>query len=80
LKKVRELQERVLPLVQREREEEGVVGGWQGRIEQRMLRLEGQAENMRKEMQLVLERRIVELENKWEERFGQHLQQIQQGE
>jgi hypothetical protein len=75
---VRELQERVLPMVRSDREEEGAWVGFQARVEQRVLRLEGQVENMRKEMQLVLERRVVELENKWDERFSQHLQQTQE--
>ncbi len=48
LKKVRELQDRVLPMVRGDRNgEEGVLMGWQARIEQRALRLEGQVENMR---------------------------------
>lgn len=51
MKKVRELQEKVLPLVKGGREEdEGLWIGWQSRIEQKLLRLEGQAENMKKEM------------------------------
>lgn len=55
MKKVRELQERVLPMVHGDRNgEEGVLVGWQARIEQRALRLEGQVENMRAEMQLIL--------------------------
>jgi hypothetical protein len=49
MRKVRELQEKVLPLVKGNRdEEEGMWIGWQSRIEQKLLRLEGQAENMKK--------------------------------
>jgi hypothetical protein len=48
MRKVRELQEKVLPLVKGNRDEEGMWIGWQSRIEQKLMRLEGQAENMKK--------------------------------
>ena len=35
--------------------------GWQSRVEQKLLRLEGQVENMKREMELELEKRVVEL-------------------
>ena len=67
MKKVRELQEKVLPMVRggSREEEEGVWIGWQSRMEQKLLRVEGQVENMKREMELELERRVVEIENKW---------------
>jgi hypothetical protein len=40
MRKVRELQEKVLPMVRGSRvEEEGIWIGWQSRIEQRLLRM-----------------------------------------
>lgn len=78
MRKVRELQEKVLPMVKPNREEEeGVWIGWQSRIEQKLLRLEGQVDNMRREMELELEKRVVELENKWEARLRELAQEGQ---
>lgn len=78
MRKVRELQEKVLPMVKPNREEEeGVWIGWQSRIEQKLLRLEGQVDNMRREMELELEKRVVELENKWEGRLRELAQEGQ---
>ena len=55
IKKVKELQDKVLPMVRGNREEDdGVYIGWQSRIEQKLLRMEGQVENMRREMELEL--------------------------
>ena len=75
LKKVRELQDRVLPMVRGGGREDGeeVWVGWQSRVEQKLLRLEGQVDNMRREMELELERRVVELENRWEGRFAEYM-------
>ncbi len=35
--------------------------GWQSRVEQKLLRLEGQVENTKREMELELERRLMEV-------------------
>lgn len=70
-RRVRELQSKVLPMVEREEEEDVRDIAWQSRVEQKMVHLEGAMDGLRKEMEIEMEKRLLEVEQLWEERFAQ---------
>ena len=46
---------------------------WHNKIEQRILKLETNLDSIQKEMQIQIEKRVLEVEAKWEQRFQQLL-------
>ena len=68
MKRVRELQDKVMPLVDGNDDDEPDAG-FQSRIELKILRIESQLQMHRKEWQVEMERKLTELDNHWQEQF-----------
>ena len=71
MRRVKEIQEKVMPILKsdhRKTNEDDDIS-WQNRMEERMSRLETHLDELEKTMQIQLEKRVMEVEAKWERRF-----------
>lgn len=78
VQRVRKLQNMVLPLVERDREEEeqGEMG-WQSKVERKLMRIESSLDAVRKEWEIEMEKKILEVEGQLENRFQQMKARLQ---
>jgi hypothetical protein len=79
VQRVRKLQNMVLPLVERDREEEEEQGemGWQSKVERKLMRIESSLDAVRKEWEIEMEKKILEVEGQLEDRFQQMKARLQ---
>lgn len=61
MRRVEEIQKKVSPILKNQRNEADENYGWTNRMEQRILKLETNIDSIEKEMQIKIERRLLEV-------------------
>ena len=63
MSRVKRLQDIVLPLIERDKDEQMNEIGWQSNIERKLIKIESNFDKIRKEWQIEMEKKLIELQN-----------------
>ncbi len=70
MSRVKRLQDMVLPMVQRDYNDEQMSEiGWQSNIERKLIKIESNLDNIRKKWQIEMQKKLIELQNEWQLKF-----------